>query len=51
MRKEIKNPLTIFVGGLIMLFGLYNSYLYSWAIFVLILGIIIFIYALYKDIK
>lgn len=51
MRKEVKNALIIFVGGFITLIGVYSSYLYAWAGLILIMGIIIFIYGLYKDLK
>ena len=51
MRKEIKNSLIIFIGGLLMLIGLYYSYLYAWAAFILIAGVVVFIYGLYMDIR
>jgi len=51
MRKEIKNALIIFIGGILMVFGLYYSYLFKASYFVLILGVLIFVYGLIIDSK
>lgn len=47
----MKYPLIILISGIVMTIGLYLSYAYIWAIFILFIGINGFIYGLIGDIK
>jgi len=51
MKEVIKYPIIIFVGGLIMTVGVYISRGYSIGYPILLVGLIVFIYGLYKDVK
>jgi len=49
--KEMKNPVIIFIGGLLMLLGVYFSHLNRLNYIFLALGALIFIYGLYEDLR
>ena len=57
MKKEIKNALIIFIGGIIMLSGVYfmtqlGFYGYGWVSVVwIVLGVLVFVYGLVEDLR